>query len=78
MNLSSSRRSEDAKQSGGRGDSCREARWSGATSAQIEALYRDRFEHFVRVATAIGHSPEAGHDVGALGRAFEVEGLLGA
>jgi RNA polymerase sigma factor (sigma-70 family) len=38
-------------------------RWSGATPAQIEALYRDRFEHFVRVAAAICHSPEAGHDV---------------
>lgn len=38
-------------------------RWSGATTAQIEGLYRDRFEHFVRVATAICHSPEAAHDV---------------
>jgi DNA-directed RNA polymerase specialized sigma24 family protein len=37
--------------------------WSGAAPAQIEALYRDRFEHFVRVATAICHSPERGHDV---------------
>lgn len=31
--------------------------------AQIEELYRARFDHFVRVATAICRSPDRGHDV---------------
>lgn len=34
----------------------------GATAAQIEALYRERFDHFVRVAAAICGSAETGHD----------------
>ena len=35
----------------------------GATPGQIETLYRQRFEHFVRVAAAICGSPELAHDV---------------
>jgi RNA polymerase sigma factor (sigma-70 family) len=35
----------------------------GATPAQIEALYRARFEHFVRVATAICQNADRGRDV---------------
>jgi DNA-directed RNA polymerase specialized sigma24 family protein len=35
----------------------------GATPAQIEVLYRERFGHFVRVAAAICHDTERGHDV---------------
>jgi RNA polymerase sigma factor (sigma-70 family) len=35
----------------------------GATSDDLEALYRGRFESFVRVAAAICGDPEAGRDV---------------
>jgi len=35
----------------------------GASQAQIEALYSARFEHFVKVATAICHDQELGRDV---------------
>jgi RNA polymerase sigma factor (sigma-70 family) len=34
----------------------------GATPAELEALYRDGFESFVRVATAIAGDPESGRD----------------
>jgi RNA polymerase sigma-70 factor, ECF subfamily len=34
----------------------------GATLAQLEALYRARFEHFSRVASAICGDPELGRD----------------
>jgi RNA polymerase sigma factor (sigma-70 family) len=36
---------------------------NGATPAQLEALYRARFAHFVRVATAICGDRERGRDV---------------
>jgi RNA polymerase sigma-70 factor (ECF subfamily) len=35
----------------------------GATPAQLEALYRERFGHFVRVAVAICGDQERGRDV---------------
>jgi len=34
----------------------------GATPAQLEALYRERFEHFVRVAAAVCGDGELGRD----------------
>jgi RNA polymerase sigma-70 factor (ECF subfamily) len=34
----------------------------GATPRQLETLYRQRFQHFVRVATAICGSADSGHD----------------
>jgi RNA polymerase sigma factor (sigma-70 family) len=34
----------------------------GATPAQLEALYRTRFDDFVRVATAICRDPDSGRD----------------
>ena len=34
----------------------------GATSAQLEALYRERFEHFARVASAICRDVDRGRD----------------
>jgi RNA polymerase sigma factor (sigma-70 family) len=34
----------------------------GATTAELEAVYRARFEHFVRVAAAICNDGEAGRD----------------
>jgi RNA polymerase sigma-70 factor (ECF subfamily) len=37
-------------------------RRSGATPRQLEALYRERFAYFVRVAAAICGSPDLGHD----------------
>jgi DNA-directed RNA polymerase specialized sigma24 family protein len=45
-------------------------RITGATSAQLEALYRARFEHFSRVASAICHDAELGRD--AVQTAFAV------
>jgi RNA polymerase sigma factor (sigma-70 family) len=37
-------------------------RRKGASSAQLEALYRDRFEHFARVASAICGDVDRGRD----------------
>jgi RNA polymerase sigma-70 factor, ECF subfamily len=37
-------------------------RWKGATPAQLEQLYRERFEQFSRVASAICRDPELGRD----------------
>jgi RNA polymerase sigma factor (sigma-70 family) len=37
-------------------------RRKGATPAQLEELYRARFEHFSRVASAICRDPELGRD----------------
>lgn len=37
-------------------------RRNGATPRQLEALYRERFSFFVRVAAAICGSPDLGHD----------------
>jgi len=37
-------------------------RRSGATPAQLEALYRDRFEHFAGVASAICGDVDLGRD----------------
>jgi RNA polymerase sigma-70 factor (ECF subfamily) len=34
----------------------------GATLAELEELYRDRYEHFARVATGIAGNPECGGD----------------
>jgi RNA polymerase sigma-70 factor (ECF subfamily) len=58
----------------------------GATPAQIEALYRERFEQFVRVAAAICHDAELGRDAVQTGfaialrerRAYRGSGLLAA
>ena len=35
---------------------------TGASAAELERLYRDRFEHFSRVAAAICHDAELGRD----------------
>ncbi|HEY4347018.1 MAG TPA: sigma-70 family RNA polymerase sigma factor [Gaiellaceae bacterium] len=37
-------------------------RRKGATVAQLEALYRERYEHFVRVAAGIVGNPDRGRD----------------
>lgn len=37
-------------------------RRKGATAAQLEALYRERFEHFARVASAICQDMDRGRD----------------
>jgi RNA polymerase sigma factor (sigma-70 family) len=37
-------------------------RRKGATAAQLEALYRERFEHFARVASAICRDVDQGRD----------------
>lgn len=39
-----------------------DVRRRGATPAQLEELYRARFDHFVRVAAAISSDGEAGRD----------------
>ena len=40
----------------------RSVRGRGATLEQLETLYRDRFEHFARVASAICGDPDIGRD----------------
>jgi RNA polymerase sigma-70 factor (ECF subfamily) len=57
----SARRFPATKQSGGRHTQMIVGR-RGATPAQLEALYRERFEQFVRVAAAICRDAELGRD----------------
>jgi DNA-directed RNA polymerase specialized sigma24 family protein len=45
------------------GDTHSRVRQKGATPAQLEQLYRDRFEHFARVASAICGDLDLGRDV---------------
>ena len=40
----------------------RSVRGRGATLEQLETLYRERFEHFARVASAICSDPDLGRD----------------
>jgi RNA polymerase sigma factor (sigma-70 family) len=37
-------------------------RGQGVTTAELEALYRERFDRFVRVAAVVARDPEAGRD----------------
>jgi RNA polymerase sigma factor (sigma-70 family) len=46
----------------GIGDTHSRVRRKGATPAQLEQLYRDRFEHFARVASAICGDLDLGRD----------------
>jgi RNA polymerase sigma-70 factor, ECF subfamily len=52
-------------------------RLKGATPAQLEALYRARFEHFSRVASAICGDPELGRDAVQAAFAAAVRGRQG-
>jgi RNA polymerase sigma-70 factor (ECF subfamily) len=46
----------------------------GAALAELESLYRERYEHFVRVASAVAGDGEAGRDAVQLAFATAVRG----